>query len=42
VKIKHTLYPVKRETIVFFYCNFVSLFAWGLTALSAQIGYIAP
>ena len=23
-------------------CLFVSLFAWGLTALSAQIGYIAP
>jgi len=23
-------------------CLFVCLFAWGLTALSAQIGYIAP
>ena len=31
-----------RITLIQIWTMFVCLFAWGLTALSAQIGYIAP
>jgi len=39
---KHLFYEQKHTETVTFVLPFASLFAWGLTALSAQIGYIAP